>query len=92
MTSRAWLSRQNVDDLLLLLVEPGELGGKAVHLDHQHGGGIGRKAEVEGLFDRRQDALVHQFHGRRDDARGDDLRRRVLAASSTLLKTARRVR
>ena len=52
---------------------PIQSGVGPVHLDHQHGAGIGWEAELECLFHRRQNALVHQFHGGGDDAGRDDL-------------------
>ena len=50
-----------------------QAGGGPIDLDHQHRAGVGREAELEGLFHGRQNALVHQFHGRGNDAGRDDL-------------------
>ena len=91
-TSRAWLRRQNVDDLLLLLVQPGAVAKRPSTSITSTAAAFGRKAEMECLFDRRQDPLVHQFHGGRDDARGDDLRDRCWRRPRRVLNTARRVR
>ena len=35
--------------------------------------GVERKAEMEGLFDRDQNPLIHHFQGRRNDAGADNL-------------------
>ena len=58
-TWRAWWLRQNSMTCCCFRSSSANWSDKPVHLDHQHGGGIGRKAEVECLFDRRQDPLVH---------------------------------
>ena len=59
-----------LDDLFHFLIEPNR---QAIDFNDEHGPGVGRKTEVVRLFDGRQNALVHQFQGCRNNAGRDDL-------------------
>ena len=58
------------DDPLLLPVQP---RAQPVDLDHHDGFRVQGKPKVESLLDGGHDPLVHQFHGRGDDALADDV-------------------
>ena len=80
-STRAAVRLDDLGDRLRLAVQAGL---QAVHLDDQHGAGLGRKAETERLLDGPDHQVVEHLQRRRDDAGGDDpadgLGRRVHAS------------